>query len=191
MKREVPIDQAHRLLAPRPTCLLTTRYKGQVNLMTIGWASSVSLEPPLIALAIHPSCYTHDMLERAQECVLNIPARPLAEQVLVCGTVSGSDADKMQLTGLTATDGQRVDTPWIEECLAHIECALVDRMVPGDHSLYIVQIVGAWAEEEAFDSTWLSPENNEDVAPLYHLGGTRFCMMGQTIQPTLPNGRDI
>ena len=181
MKREISLDLAHRLLAAQPTCLLTTRYKGQVNVMAIAWVCPISLDPPLVSLAIHPSHYTHDLLRRSEECVLNIPGRPLAEQTLLCGSVSGADTDKVTATGLTLESGQRVEAPWIVECLAHLECALVDVLAPGDHSLFVVQIVGAWAETEAFDNLWLVPEETEELLPLHHLGGTRFCTMGKTI----------
>lgn len=179
MKREVALDQAHRLLAGRPTCLLTTRYKGQINVMTIAWASPVSLGPPLVVLAIHPARYSHDMLLRSEELVLNIPGRPLAEQVVQIGSVSGRDEDKLILTGLTLESGRRVEVPWIEECLAHLECAVVDHLAPGDHTLFVVEVVGAWVEEEAFDERWLVPEENEELSPLIHLGGRQFGLFGK------------
>lgn len=181
MKTEIPLAQVHRLLAARPTCLLTTRYKGQVNVMAIAWVCPVSLAPPLVVLAIHRSCYTHDMLRRSEEAVLNIPGRPLAEQVLQCGTLSGEDVDKVEATGLTLESGQRVEVPWVDECLAHLECVVVDMLAPGDHTLFIAQVLGAWAEEEAFDDVWLQPQDNEELLTLHHLGGKRFCLMGRSI----------
>jgi len=184
MKKEVPLSQVHRLLAPQPVCLLTTQYKGQVNVMTIAWVCPVSLEPPLVVMAMHPSCYTHDMLRRSEEFVLNIPGRPLAEQVLKCGRLSGEDVDKIATLGLTLGSGQRLEVPWIDECLAHLECALVDLFAPGDHTLFIAEILGGWAEEEAFDAVWTHPEDEEDLSPLHHLGGGHFCLMGKEI--TLP-----
>lgn len=177
MKQKVPLRWAHRLLAGQPICLLTTRYKGQVNVMTVGWLTPIGLEPPLIAIAIHPSRYTHDMLQRSGELVLNVPGRPLAEAVLKCGAVSGADGDKLEEAGLTAESAQRVEVPWIDECLAHLECAVVDVIKPGDHSLFIVQVVGAWAEEEAFQDTWRIPEGNEALLPLHHLGGESFALI--------------
>ena len=181
MKREVPLTQAHRLFAGQPVCLLTTQYKNRANVMTLAWACPISLEPPLVMMAIHPSCYSHDILRRSEECVLNIPGRPLAEQVMKCGNLSGEDTDKIQITGLTLESGHRVEVPWIDECLAHIECAVVDLLMPGDHTIFIAQIVGAWAEEEAFDGVWLLPEDIEELHPLHHLGGMCLSLMGKTL----------
>ena len=180
VKQEVPLAHAHRLLAGQPACLLTVRYRGQENVMSLGWICPISLEPPLLVLAIHPSRYTHDMLERSQECVLNIPSRPLAEQLVRCGTLSGAEGDKLADSGLTLENGQRIEVPWIGECLAHLECALVERLAPGDHTLFVVEIVGAWAEQEAFGQTWIVNDQQEDLLPLHHLGGGRFGLLGSS-----------
>lgn len=182
VKREVADHFVHRLLAGQPVCLLTVRYRGKENVMALGWASPISLAPPLIALAIHPSRYTHDMLVRGEECVLNIPPRPMAEQLWRCGKISGADVDKFQEIGLVLETPKRVEAPWIEGCLAHIECAVVDLLTPGDHTLFIVQVVGAWAEEEAFEETWKIEGQPEELLPFYHLGGGHFGLMTKTFK---------
>lgn len=179
MKNEVPLSQVHRLLSPAPACLLTTRYRGRANVMTLAWLCPISLEPPLVLMAVHPATYSHDMLRRGGEAVLNIPPRPLAEELLRCGRLSGTDVDKLETGGLTADAGRRVEAPWIVECLAHVECTVVDVLAPGDHSLFVAEVVGAWAEEEAFQGVWQLPEQIEELVPVYYLGGTSFCLPGR------------
>lgn len=178
MKREIPVSQAHRILAARPVCLVTTMVKSQVNIMTLAWHCPVSLDPPLVALAIHPGTYTHELLRQREECVLNVPGRPMLEAVLACGTLSGRSEDKVAKLDLLLETGRSVDVPWIDRCLAHLECVIVDRLQPGDHMVYIAQIVSAWAEEEAFAQTWIVPAAAEELAPLHHLGGAAFASLG-------------
>jgi len=178
MKNEVSLTQAARLLAGRPTCLLTVRYRGHVNVMTVAWVMPVSVGPPLVAMAIHPSRYTHDILLRSEEFVLNIPGRALAEHLVTCGSMSGEDEDKIKRTGLVLDSGHRVEVPWIIECLAHLECVVVDRLMPGDHTVFVAEIVGAWAENEAFRECWLLPEDSIELSPVLYLGGALFSLMG-------------
>jgi flavin reductase (DIM6/NTAB) family NADH-FMN oxidoreductase RutF len=181
-QEEIPLNQFQRLVAGRPACLLTVRYKGQVNVMTLSWVSPVSSEPPLLGMAIHPSSYTHDMFKRSQECVINIPGRPLAEQVVQCGSVSGQQEDKLALTHLQLDNGRRVQAPWISECLAHLECSVVGTVAPGDHTLFVVEVVGIWAESGAFaNGFWLLPDDAEELHPLIHLGDTSFALLGKKI----------
>jgi flavin reductase (DIM6/NTAB) family NADH-FMN oxidoreductase RutF len=186
MKEEVPLYRAHRLLTSGPICLMTTRYKGEVNASLVPWCCPVSLDPLLLAVALHPSRYVHDMLPRSEECVLNIPGRPLAEQALACGDREGADEERLRTLGLILESGQRVEVPWIDECLAHIECQLVDVLTPGDHSLYIWEVVGAWAETDAFRDYWLQPQEAEEMLPLHYLGGRQFCLMGPVIDLSAP-----
>ncbi|MBC7235409.1 MAG: flavin reductase [Chloroflexi bacterium] len=185
MKEEVPFHRVHRLLTSGPICLLTTRYKGEVHAAMVPWCCPISLEPPRIALAIHPSRYIHDMLPRSEECVLNIPGRPYAEQMLKCAEPEGADEEALRNMGLTLESGQRVEVPRIDEFLAHIECQLIDVLTPGDHSLFIVEVVGAWAETEAFQEHWLY-QDVEELLPLHYLGGRQFCLMGPIIDLSKP-----
>jgi len=181
VKAEIPLHQAHRLLAPRPVCLLTVRYKGRDNVMTVAWVVPISLEPPMVLMAIHPSRYSHDMLRRSEECVLNIPGRALLDRVVGVGSVSGEDVDKFGTYRLEAERGRRVEAPWVVDCLAHIECTVTTMLSPGDHSIFMAQVVGAWAEEEAFRDTWRT-DVDEELKPMYHLGGRAFCLMGEILE---------
>lgn len=181
MKKPVPLSRAHRLLAPRPVALVTVHLRGRDNVMPAAWVCPVSLEPPLVIVAIHPARYTHDMLKRSEEFVLNIPGRGLLDQVIACGAVSGQDTDKFSIYGLNTQNGQHVEAPWITECLAHIECALVTLLEPGDHTIFIAQIVGAWAEEEAFDEVWRVDDVDEELLPLHHLGNGFFVLLGKKL----------
>jgi flavin reductase (DIM6/NTAB) family NADH-FMN oxidoreductase RutF len=181
VKQEILLQRAHRLLAGRPACLMTTHYRGKSNIMTLSWTCPVSITPPLVLIAVHASRYSHGLLERSQEFVLNIPGRPLAEHLARCGTQSGADVDKTLDDRLTIEAGRRVSAPWIEQCLAHLECAVVEHTAPGDHSLFVAEIVGAWAEEEAFDQVWRVDEQPEDLVPLAHLGGASFGMLGTRV----------
>jgi flavin reductase (DIM6/NTAB) family NADH-FMN oxidoreductase RutF len=113
--------------------------------------------------------------------VINIPGRPLAELLIQNGTRSGADADKTLGERFTVQAGRRVSALWIDQCLAHVECAVVDRIAPGDHSLFVAEILGAWVEEEAFDETWRVQDQPEDLLPLTHLGGATFALLGTQI----------
>jgi flavin reductase (DIM6/NTAB) family NADH-FMN oxidoreductase RutF len=175
MKHDIPVEQAHRLLSAGPVCLLTSSYKGRVNVMTVGWTSSISYRPVLVAAAIFQGSLTHDLVQQSGEFVLNIPSRDLMRQVQYCGTVSGRDADKMTAMGLREDEPGYVRAPLIMECIAHLECVVTDRITPGDHTMYIAEVVAAKAEADAFDVTWLLKER--DLQPLHHLGLDRYAVL--------------
>jgi len=171
-KIEVPLAGCLRLIEPGPVVLLTAQYHGRPGVMTAAWLSPASYAPPRLVVAVNPLSNTHFLISKSQEFIVNIPGRPLAERVAYCGSVSGRDVDKFAKAPLTPADGRRVTAPWVEECLAHLECGVVDALEVGDHTLFLGQVVGAWAEEEAFDTFWKLEA--EELSPLVHLGGENY-----------------
>ncbi len=175
-KREIALEGCLRLLEPGPITLLTAQYRGQPGVMAAAWIVPASHRPPMLALAVSPLHNTHYLISKGQELVVNVPGRPLADQVMLCGTLSGRDVDKFARAGLTAVAGRRVTVPWVEECLAHLECGLVEAYEAGDHTLFLAEVVGAWADEDAFDGgTWTLA--SEELSPLQHLGGREFALL--------------
>ena len=145
MKREIARDQAYRLIACGPVTLVTSLYKGDMNVMTASWLSPVSYRPLLIGLSVHQATLTHELIKKGQEFAINVPTHELVKQVRYCGSVSGRDQNKLKATGLHEEGPRLVRPVLIRECIAHIECAVVDAFSPGDHTLFVAEIVSAAA----------------------------------------------
>lgn len=176
MKKDVPLWQAYRLLQPGTVALVTTRYLDKDNVMPASWTAPVSYDPPRIGIAVAPMHLTYDLIRRSEVFALNIPGRPLAEQVDKAGRISGHDVEnKLAEVGLTEAEADEIDVPLIEECLAHIECGLVEAIDLGDHVWLVGEVLAAKADEDAFDETWLLGED-EEKKPLLHLGGTVYAI---------------
>lgn len=172
MKVQVPFEYASRLVLPGVVGLITTEYRGRYDVTTVSWLMPAGRQPPLIALAVNPSILCHDFLKRTGEFVINIPTRDVMNQVMTCGRLSGNDVDKFQRTGLSMEEPKLVRPPWIGQCLAHLECAVVNTYQPGDHTIFVGQVVWAAAEEGSFDEGWLLQE--KELKPLHHLGANWF-----------------
>jgi flavin reductase (DIM6/NTAB) family NADH-FMN oxidoreductase RutF len=190
VKREISIEQAYRLIACGPVTLVTSFYRGDMNIMTASWLTPVSYRPILIGLCVHQANLTHDLIKKGGEFAINIPTPELIRQVRYCGSVSGRDQSKLIATGLHEEGPQHIRPVLIEECVANLECSVVDTIAPGDHTLFVAEIVRAQAEAEAFDATYLLKER--DLKPLHHLGGDSYAVLDEPIQapaPPAPGGR--
>ncbi len=184
MRVPIPLNQSLRLIVPGVVGLITTTYRGRFDVTTVSWLAPVGREPPLVALAIHPSTLCHDMIRRSGEFVINIPSRDVINQVVTCGLVSGNESDKFAQTGLQMAEPKAIQAPLIAQCLGHLECALVNSYQPGDHTLFIGQVAYAWAEDSAFDEFWRMEE--KDLKPLHHLGAAWFGTIEERIDATPP-----
>jgi flavin reductase (DIM6/NTAB) family NADH-FMN oxidoreductase RutF len=179
MKQPVATQRIHRLLAAGPVVLVTASLRGRSDVTTAAWVTPLSGDPPLVGLALSPGALMHELIGRSEEFVINVPPAHLAREVHYCGTVSGADQDKWQVTGLHATSARQVEAPWVDECLAHLECGVVNRIMVGDHELFVGQVLAAWADEAAFTEGW-QPEH-EAARLLHHLGGARYGVVTEVI----------
>ena len=176
-KRALEVRQAHRLLSPGPVTLLSSQYRGQPNIMTVAWAAPVSLDPPLVGVAIQPTRLTHEFVSKSEQFALNVPRIDLLGPVHQCGMISGRDGDKFEAAGLTPAVAVEIDPPLVEECVGHLECGVVERIRLGDHDFFIGQVLALSAEEVAFDDAWRADE--EGGQTLHHLGGNLYASLAK------------
>ena len=176
-KRALDLRQAHRLLAPGPVTLLTSQYRGQPNLMTAALVTPVSLDPPLVGVAIHPARLSHEFVSKSEQFALNLPHIEQVTAVHQCGMLSGRDGDKFVTVGLTPEPATEVDPPLVAECIAHLECGVVERVRLGDHDFFVAQILVASADEEAFDNGWKVGEEGGQL--LHHLGENLYAALSK------------
>ena len=150
----------HRLLHPRPVVLITSVGKnGKPNIMSATWVTPVSKNPPLIIICVGESRYSHKLIEETGAFVVNIPTKDLLEQVELCGSESGRYLDKFEASGLTAKPAKTVKPPIIEECIGHLECRVVNKFSAGDHTIFVGEVLAAYADEGLFVEIYHFPIN--------------------------------
>ncbi|MEO0275595.1 MAG: flavin reductase family protein [candidate division WOR-3 bacterium] len=170
MKDKVEIkENIYHIFHPKVTYLLTSKSKeGKDNVMALAWLTPLSEEPPLVGVAIGKDAYTSKNIKETKEFVINIPTISLKEKVWKCGTKSGEEVDKFELTKLTKEKAKKVSPCWIKECIAHIECKLKEIVDAGECNFFIGEIVYACASTLYFKEYWIKNEL------LLHLGGKIF-----------------
>jgi flavin reductase (DIM6/NTAB) family NADH-FMN oxidoreductase RutF len=152
-KIEVTGQGIYRLLYPQLVVLVSCRDLNteKPNLITIAWSTPLSAVPPLVGISVSPKRYSHGLIEKSKEFVMNIPTMEILKKVAGCGSISGRDVDKFSRFGLTARPAKAVKPPVVDECIAHLECRLVDQVETGDHTFFIGEVVAAYVDEDSFD----------------------------------------
>jgi len=142
---KLPIKKAFTLIEPGPVILVTTKDGKRNNIMTISW-HMVNEFTPRIALTTGPWNHSFKTIMNTKECVIAVPAVDLAEKTVRIGAVSGTEVDKFKEFGLTPLPAETVSAPLIAECIACIECKLVDYIKSCD--ILIFEGTCAWIDEE-------------------------------------------
>jgi flavin reductase (DIM6/NTAB) family NADH-FMN oxidoreductase RutF len=139
--RPLRLSKAFTLLEPGPVVLVTTRDGNRANIMTISWTMVVDFTP-VFAITTGEWNFSYAALRRTRECVIAIPTVDLLDKVVGIGTCSGKDTDKFARFGLTPVRGTRVKAPLIRQCLANVECKVID--IVSRHSIVVLRGVAAW-----------------------------------------------
>ncbi len=123
------------------TVVTTLHADGQPAGMTASSVASVSLEPPLLLVAVERSHDMHDALGAAAHFAINILA---ADQEALARRFAAVEANRFE--GVGYREG-RHGVPLIDGVLAHIECAKQAAVPGGDHTVFFGLVTGGEVSE--------------------------------------------
>lgn len=96
---------------------------GQYNCMTLGWGGFLRLwDRPVALVAVKPSRHTFGFLQRFPAFTLNHFSADFRKELLLLGTRSGRDGDKVADSGLTPMASTAVPAPCFAEADLVLEC---------------------------------------------------------------------
>ena len=117
---------------------LTTFYKDEINAMIASWVSQVSYEPLLIMAAVHQNRFSHRLMEQSNCFTLHALTRAQSD-FLQRFKGSGS---KDKFAGIQWRRGI-TGCPVLSDCLAYFECMIKGKYTPGNHTLFIGEVIAA------------------------------------------------
>jgi flavin reductase (DIM6/NTAB) family NADH-FMN oxidoreductase RutF len=128
------------LIYPMPALLVGANVDGKPNFMTVAWAGIANGEPPMISVAIRHQRYTHKGIRQNLTFSVNVPSTDLVRETDYCGSVSGSNVNKVEICHFKVFYGKLDSAPLIEQCPINLECKVVHILDLGSHSLFVGRI---------------------------------------------------
>lgn len=141
--KKLRIGKAFTLIEPGPVVFVSTHDGQHDNLMTISWTMVMDFTPRF-AITTGPWNFSYAALRKSRECVIAIPTVDLVDQVVGVGTCSGADTDKFAKFGLSPIKARHVRAPLVRECLANIECRVVD--IVTKHDIVVLEGLAAYVD---------------------------------------------
>lgn len=176
--KNISPSTAYRLLHPKSAILvISSGPDGRANGMVAAWTTPLSMNPPLVGVAVAPSRYTHRLIKESREFTMNVLDMRYVRQIHFFGTVSGRNRDKFSESGLTPMKSRKVSAPHVAEALAVLECRTENEVTTGDHTFFIARVVDAYVRRDAFDEVYLP----ERAKILLHLGGALYTVPGDEL----------
>ncbi|MBV8273243.1 MAG: flavin reductase family protein [Cupriavidus sp.] len=137
------LSKAFTLMESGPVVLVTTHDGKKNNIMTISWTMVTDFSP-MFAITTGKWNHSFAALRKNRECVIAIPTVDLLDKVIGIGTCTGADVDKFSKFKLTPVQAELVSAPLIKECLANIECKVID--IVKKHNIVVLQGISAYID---------------------------------------------
>ena len=124
---------------PQPVSVVTVDAGGQKAGLTVVSLVSLSLEPPLVGIAVRRHAALHELLREAGGFAVNILA---AEQDGLAQHFARGVPPIALWHGIETREGE-LGAPLLEGALGWIECRLASEHPTGDHTFFVGDVVSA------------------------------------------------
>jgi flavin reductase len=137
---------------PAGVAVVTVDAGGQPLGLTVGSLVSLSLEPPLVGVAIGRQAALHELLREAGAFAASLLAE--GQEQIAAHFARGVPPIALW-TGIATRPGKVVPAPLVEDALGWIECRVSAEHPVGDHTLFVGEV--------------LDLEKGRDVRPLVYV----------------------
>ncbi|HMI99637.1 MAG TPA: flavin reductase family protein [Gaiellaceae bacterium] len=124
---------------PQPVSVVTVNAAGQMAGLTIVSLVSLSLEPPLVGIAVRRHAALHELLREAGAFAVSILA---AGQEALAQHFARGVPPIILWQGIETRTGD-LGAPLLEGALGWIECRLASEHPAGDHTFFVGDVVSA------------------------------------------------
>ncbi|MFC1548886.1 flavin reductase family protein [Candidatus Omnitrophota bacterium] len=177
MRKELDLGMATRLINHGPVVMVGSACGEKLDITPVAWTMPVQKKPPVIVLEIGENHFIYECIMKTGDFTVNIPSKALSEEIVKCGTVSGRDVDKFEMSGLNPEPSKKIKSPSLKEAIAVLECVLIkDEHLLKEYNMVPGEVKYAEVEEAAFDEHWLFEK--DELTTVHHLGDRTFSFPG-------------
>lgn len=144
MLKKVPYNEAIARKYPEQVGWATcVDQAGNPNAIALGWVMCTSISPPMLAISVGLTRYSHELIDKAGEFVVVFPSEQMKDATMVVGTKSGRDGDKMAKAGVHLIPATVVKAPLVDDACANFECKVTGKLRTGDHTIFAGEVVAS------------------------------------------------
>ena len=114
------------MIYPLPPVMVSCGTLESPNIITVAWTGIINSDPAMTYISLKPQRFSHGIVEKQQEFVINLTSEDLIRAADLCGVKSGRDIDKFAATKLTPIKCEHVGAPMIQESPVSLECRVVE-----------------------------------------------------------------
>lgn len=120
------------------TTIVTMNTGRKMNGIAVAWITRVSINPPMIAISIGKTRYSHKLLNETDKFGVCIMEKGAKKIVNLFGTKSGRNCEKFSGIDYSLSEN---NIPILPGTLAYIECQIIRKADAGDHTIFIGEVI--------------------------------------------------
>jgi flavin reductase (DIM6/NTAB) family NADH-FMN oxidoreductase RutF len=126
--------------------VVTVRHDEHVRAILVTSFLSVSLDPPTVLVSIRRDGETHRLLEASRLFAVNLLR---AEQAALATALGYANDPAARSLATAAYHSAATGAPILDDCLAFLDCRIVEQFETKDHTLYVGLVEASDAGEGA------------------------------------------
>lgn len=127
--------------------------KNKYNAITLEWFMRTSIDPPMFAISVGHTRFSYKCLQEFRKFNLCFPGKEEREFVILSGTKSGREVDKLAAIEGEWFKGRYAGLPVLKKAAACFECDLITQVSSGDHTIYVGQVKYSWIDHDKLPFT--------------------------------------
>lgn len=140
------------MLYPLPVVMVSSADEnGKPNIITIAWTGTICSDPAMVSISVRKERYSHELISKSGEFVINLTTEELAFATDYCGVKSGRDVDKFKEMNLTPEKADIVSAPLIAESPVNLECKVTQVVELGTHDMFMAEVVAVHVDDAYMD----------------------------------------
>ncbi len=178
------------LVYPMPAFLVGADVDGKPNFLAVAWGGIACGDPPMVSVAIRHHRYTHRGIQQNQAFSVNIPSVDLVRETDYCGTITGSNVDKVAVCRFRIFYGKLAGAPLIEQCPVNLECRVVHILDVGSHWLVAGRIEETHVSEDCLTD---GQPDIDKIKPLIYTEEPANCYqaLGEVVGKAFSIGQEL
>ncbi|WP_084019956.1 flavin reductase family protein [Vulcanisaeta thermophila] len=121
---------------PTGVTIVTTKYENKYYGLTVNSFTSLSLDPPLVLIAIDKKLFSHGVIDKSGVYAVNILPSDMKDLAIRFATAPQEERFK----GLKVFEA-KTGSPIIEGVIAYLDCKVVAKYPGGDHTIFVGEVV--------------------------------------------------
>jgi flavin reductase (DIM6/NTAB) family NADH-FMN oxidoreductase RutF len=149
---------------PMPCVLVSAGVEQEeCTFSTISYASVANGTPPMLAVSVRNSRFTHTLINRLGVFGVNVPSIDILPETNKAGMFSGDEVNKFDKLLLTPFKANKSGVILIEECPISLECKLVQKVELPSHTMFIGEVIQTYVDGYMVHDGKLTPPERSFV----------------------------